>query len=424
MFNLFIFSNWQRRYNVSLLCTIALFICFIDRVNISVAILPMQAEFGWNDTTKGMILASFFIGYMIMQIAGGVLASRYGGKLVLGTAVVLWSLFTILTPIMAMASLPMLIIARILLGLGEGVSAPAGYSMFKHWVPKTEQARTISLFSTGAPLGTMVALLMSGWIINNYGWPMVFYAFGALGFIWLIFWQLNVYSTPELDPAISKKELDIIYNDKPPVELKQSIPWRNFFKEPAVWALLFTAFSTQWTLYLFLAWLPSYFTDVHGFGVARAGVYSAAPWLTMILMINVAGYISDKLIKSGKSTAFTRKLVQSIGLLGSATFLLLALYVQDSLMALFCTCGALGALSFCYSGYAVNPMDIAPKYSETLFGIVNTAATLPGILAVALTGWLVDVTSSYNSAFILAAVLSISGAAVFVIFGKGRPVIN
>ncbi|WOH38857.1 MFS transporter [Thalassotalea fonticola] len=424
MFNFSFFPQWQQRYNITILCTIALFICFIDRVNISVAILPMQTEFGWSDTVKGMVLASFFIGYMLMQIVGGVLASKFGGKIVLGSAVIFWSIFTMLTPILAMASLPMLILGRILLGLGEGASVPSAYSLFKHWVPKAEQARTISIFSSGAPLGTIIGLIASGWIINHYDWAMVFYIFGSLGFIWVVFWLLFAYSKPKDNPKISKEEVKLIYAEKEEIKQHEPVPWKQFFNKAPVWALFYTAFTTQWTLYLFLAWLPSYFADVHGFSITQAGLSSAAPWLTMIIMMNVAGVVSDKLIKSGKSAGFTRKLVQSLGLLGSALFLFLVLFVSEPIMAVLYTCGALGALSFCYSGYTVNPMDIAPKHSESLFGVVNTAATLPGILAVAITGWLVDITSSYHSAFILAAGLSISGALIFIIYGTGKKIID
>ncbi len=424
MLNSAFLSNWQQRHNITILCTFALIICFIDRVNISVAILPMQQQFGWDDTTKGLVLASFFIGYMIMQILGGILASKFGGKVVLGSAVIFWSLFTMLTPMLAVASFPLLIIGRILLGLGEGASVPAAYSMFKHWVPRSEQARTISTFSTGAPLGTIIGLIGSGWVIHHYGWEIVFYLFGGLGFIWIIFWLKFSYSKPSENPHISEQEIALIYAEKDEIKQHQVIPWKQFFTKPPVWALFYAAFTTQWTLYLFIAWLPSYFSDVHGFSITQAGFSSAAPWLTMIVMISVAGYTTDKLIARGKSVCFVRKLVQSIGLIGSALCLLLALYITEPVMAIVCTCGALGLLSFCYSGYTVNPMDIAPKHSEVLFGIVNTAGTLPGILSVALTGWLVDVTNSYNSAFILAATFSLSGALIFTLFGTTKKIID
>ena len=96
---------WPRRFTLVGLCFCSTFICYIDRVNISVAILPMAQEYGWNQTTQGVVLSSFFYGYLATQIFGGWLADRYGGKVVLGWGVLLWSFFTLVTPPAAAVSL-------------------------------------------------------------------------------------------------------------------------------------------------------------------------------------------------------------------------------------------------------------------------------------------------------------------------------
>ena len=80
---------------------LAVFICYIDRVNISVAIIPMQEQFGWNEAQVGIIFSIFYIGYVLTFILGGILADKYGGKTILGVGVLLWSIFTILTPFFA-----------------------------------------------------------------------------------------------------------------------------------------------------------------------------------------------------------------------------------------------------------------------------------------------------------------------------------
>ncbi|MBT7450816.1 MAG: MFS transporter, partial [Rhodospirillaceae bacterium] len=102
-------ASWPKRKSVVFLSFIAIFICYIDRVNISVAIIPMAEDLGWNLRTQGFVLSSFFIGYLLLQVVGGSLADRFGGKLVLGAGVLLWSLFTILTPPAASLGLAVLI---------------------------------------------------------------------------------------------------------------------------------------------------------------------------------------------------------------------------------------------------------------------------------------------------------------------------
>ena len=100
-----------------LMCFAATFVCYIDRVNISVAIIPMAEEFKWDLETQGIILSSFYVGYMIMQVLGGFLADRFGGKIVLGLGVLIWSFFTIVTPWAAFSGMLGLLIARIGMGL-------------------------------------------------------------------------------------------------------------------------------------------------------------------------------------------------------------------------------------------------------------------------------------------------------------------
>ena len=120
---------WQTRYTVVVMSFAAVFVCYIDRVNISVAILPMAEEFGWDASTQGAILSSFFFGYLLMQLGGGWLADRFGGKLILALGVLIWSIFTIITPPAALFGLSILIVARIGMGLGEAVTFPSIYSI-------------------------------------------------------------------------------------------------------------------------------------------------------------------------------------------------------------------------------------------------------------------------------------------------------
>lgn len=116
---------WPRRFILVGLCFLSTFVCYIDRVNMSVAIIPMAEEFKWDQTTKGIVLSSFFYGYLATQVLGGWLADRYGGKVVLGFGVLWWSVFTLLTPPAAAVSLAVLFIARVGMGFGEGVAFPA-----------------------------------------------------------------------------------------------------------------------------------------------------------------------------------------------------------------------------------------------------------------------------------------------------------
>ena len=117
----------------------------------------------------------------------------------------------------------------------------------------------------------------------------------------------------------------------------------------------------------------------------------------------------------------TRKVMQCTGLLLSAGFMLATRHAESPLAALVLLCGATGAIGFTWSGYACNALDIAPRHSTWLVGFSNTIATIPGIVGVAITGWLVDVTGTYSAPFILTASIAVLGALVYAGFFNARP---
>jgi MFS family permease len=192
---------WPRRYTVVGLLTLATAICYVDRVNISIAIIPLARDKGYDTAASGLILSSFFWGYIGPQMLGGWLADRFGGKRVLMAGVVLWSLGTLLTPPSAAISFGALLLMRGLLGLGESVHFPAVHSIAARWTIASERSRAISLYVSGVPLGTVVALLASPIIVLSLGWPVVFYISGVLGFLWIAAWMLKAADDPENCPG-------------------------------------------------------------------------------------------------------------------------------------------------------------------------------------------------------------------------------
>ena len=163
--------------------------------------------------------------------------------------------------------------------------------------------------------------------------------------------------------VISVSELKQITDMASTEEQKHVFPWRSFVRLPAFWALLINHFCSNMVLYISLAWLPSYFRDAQGLSISGAGLYSAAPWLSMFLMTNVGGWLADRMMAGGVSITNVRKIMQISGLLGGATFLLFLQDAQDSTEALLLMCAVLGMASFTVSGFGANPLDISTPRS-------------------------------------------------------------
>ena len=143
----------------------------------------------------------------------------------LGAAVIWWSLFTLLTPVAAQLSLPALIAARIALGIGEAAVVPGSFNMLGRWVHPDHRTRAVALVSSGVAMGTVFALPVTGWIIRDHGWPMAFYAFGALGFVWGAGWY-----------GLVREGRDVALPDAAD-ETPRRVPWGRILRAPAVWAV-------------------------------------------------------------------------------------------------------------------------------------------------------------------------------------------
>ena len=413
-------AHWPRRYVLVFLVFLSVFVCYIDRVNISVAIIPMAADLGWNMQTQGMVLSSFFIGYMLLQIVGGRLADRYGGKVVLGAGVLLWSLFTILTPPAAFLGIGILILARIAMGMGEAVTFPSIYSLYSRWLPLNERSRAVGFANSGIPLGTVFALVVTPIIVESLGWEWAFYSFGAVGVLWYLLWRISVTAAPAEHPTITEAELGLIQAESSTSAAARTLPLREILSHAPVWAIITAHFCNNWSLYVLLSWLPTFVNKGLGVDYASVGWVTMFPHIAAFVFLNVAGTVTDRLISNGMDVGKVRKLMQTIGF-GSITIALTVVgYVETVWMAItiMCVGNALGA--FVTGGFVVNHMDIAPKHAGTLMGITNTAGTIPGIIGVYVSGMILEATGSWVLVFQTAAGVTLFGLLVFLMFASSK----
>ncbi|KAJ6837857.1 ascorbate transporter, chloroplastic-like [Iris pallida] len=448
-------SNWwqlqfPKRWVIVLLCFSAFLLCNMDRVNMSIAILPMSAEFNWNPATVGLIQSSFFWGYLLTQIAGGIWADKIGGKLVLGFGVVWWSIATILTPFAARVGLPFLLVMRAFMGIGEGVAMPAMNNILSKWIPVSERSRSLSLVYSGMYLGSVTGLAFSPILIHKFGWSSVFYAFGSLGSIWFALWQSKAHSLPQEDPELSPDEKRLILGGNVAEEPVSSIPWRLILSKAPVWALIISHFCHNWGTFILLTWMPTYYNQVLKFNLTESGLLCVLPWLTMAVFANIGGWIADTLVAKGFSITTVRKIMQSIGFLGPAFFLTQLSHVRTPALAVLCMACSQGTDAFSQSGLYSNHQDIGPRYAGVLLGLSNTAGVLAGVFGTAATGYILqrgqprlmilrqlflisnieltcrflELSGSWDDVFKVSVALYIVGTVVWNLFSTGEKILD
>ena len=417
--------NLPYRFKVIFLSFLAVSICYIDRVNISVAIIPMQEQFGWSEFQVGIILSSFYFGYMFTLIIGGYLADKYGGKKVLGYGLLIWSFFTIITPFFAYSGLWWLIFIRILMGLGEGITFPSWHAIYARWIPFKERTRAVAFTNSGIAAGTLFGYAVAALIIAKYSWEWVFYLFGILGIFWYFFWNRSVTSFPEDNKNLSAQELKLIKNEAPSKESAPSIPFFKLIKNMPFVAIAVATFCNNWSLYTFLSYLPKYVNapiTEGGMGIElSSNIFVFAiliPCVVSIASLIMGGYLADGLIKKGYLVINDRKAVYSVGFFGSALFLFL-MSSEDSLLnvvILLCLINVCSGI--CAGGFGVNHADRGPKYTGSLVGISGSIGMIAAILSPIVAGTVLQITNSWSIIFYICAGMLIFGGIFYFIFAS------
>ena len=398
-----------------LMTVVAVYICMIDRIAISIAIIPMAADNGWSPTVQGAVMSAFFLGYVTLQIPAGYLSDRYGGKWVLGLGVLFWSLFTILTPAAAALGLTMLLGCRFLMGVAEAVTWPSIYSLYSRWIHPDRRASAVGLMNSGIAGGSVIALICTPWLISVWSWQGAFYLYGVLGVAWFLVWALRGRSSPDTVASWHEAPEDATAQGAEAVSPTSypKLTIAGMLRSRAVWAIAVAHIAINWSLYLVLSWFPTFVNRVMGAALQLAGLLALAPTTMSLIMAPLAGRLFDGLIARGMNRLAVRRVLQSLAFTGIAVAMLL-LTVGDSLIfsvTIITVSNALTALSV--GGFATNHLDIAPNQSGLLMGVTNTLAALASSASVFVSGWILDITGSWDAVFQTAAGVSVFGAVLY-----------
>ncbi|XP_056327550.1 sialin isoform X2 [Danio aesculapii] len=306
-----------------------------------------------------------------------------------------------------------------------GVTYPAMHAMWASWAPPLERSRLLTISYTGAQLGTVVALPLSGQICFYLDWTYVFYIFGAVGLLWFFLWICFVSNSPSSHKRITEAEktyiMSSLKNELSPTT--DYIPWTSIFKSMPLWAIVVAHFSYNWTFYTLLTLLPTYMNDVLGFSIQQNGMLSALPYLGCWLLALLGGQLADLLRERFLfRTVIVRKAFTVIGMAGPAVFLVAAGYTGCNYIlavAFLTISSSLGGISA--SGFNINHLDIAPSYAGILLGITNSFATIPGMVGPVIARSLTksNTIPEWQIVFYISAAINIFGAVFFTIFGKG-----
>lgn len=415
-------QNQRKKWTICLFIQTSLL--FAARVAMPVCASSISKQFGWNKANLGAVMGSFFWGYLTTQIIGGYMADRIGGDKVLWISGFTWGSLIFITPYIAYFntntshSVVILALARVFLGVSQGVHYPSMMSLLAKRIQESKRSLPLSIITSAANFGSLICGGLGSVIMEHYGWEKVFYVVGIASLSWTYsLWALSQDHHNVL--AIDK----MVFSQSSAIQSSSQIevPWRKILTSKPIWAMILAHFCNGNCFYILLSWLPTYFEE--HFPDEKGWVYNVVPWIFSIPSCIVGGYLSNYLLKCKFGITSTRKILEILSLGGVAIFGMLLPYCKSFVAALFCSGFAIALQTFHNSGVLVVPQDIAPKYSGSVFGVMNAIGAIPGFLGVYITGYILSVTKSWKSVFYFMGIVNLVGASVFAVWGTSEKIL-
>jgi len=410
-----------RRWRIAALLGIGVLVNYFDRVNLSVAGPALHAEFGLSTVGFGYLSGAFNWTYAALQLPMGVLLDRFGVRKLGRIGALLWSLASFGAA--ASPGLRTFFSMRLLLGIGEAPTFPAYAKATGYWFPRQERSLATAIFDAAAKFGPAIGVVMMGTLTVHCGWRTSFAATGLVSFFFFLAFYA-AYRDPKDDPRLSSTERRFIAEGGAHAESEtkepKGAPLGYLLRQRKVIGLITGFFGYNYSFYLLLYWLPSYFSALR-LDPLHAVLYTSVPWLVATATdLLVGGWLVDTLVRRGARDTVVRQTV----LIGGTCFGLAiagAMTTRNPAIAVVWISIALGGLSAAAPvGWSI-PSLIAPRDSVgKVGGILNFGNQIAGILAPVVTGYLAG---SFPRAFGVAAVLLLLGIAAYIfLLGKIEPV--
>lgn len=390
-------------------------VSYLDRAALSIAAPLIARDLNLDPAQLGIVFSSFFFGYALFCFVGGWASDRIGAKTVFTLSMTVWSVFCGLTA--AAFSVTSLLIVRVIFGMGEGPFSSTANKLVSNWFPRREQASAVGLANAGQPLGAALAGPLVGFIAVSFSWRVAFVAVAVVGLVWTVAWVFFATDRPEQHPKLSAAErATILEAPDEPMPLAVST-LGELLRRPAILATAFAFFGYAYILYFFLSWFPSYLTMAQHLSIQRMGVVNVIPWMVGFLGLASGGFVCDYIYRRTGRALFARKLVLVTSLIIAAICVALAGVVTrvESVVALMAI-----TVFFMYltaSTYWAIILDtVEPRRVGGVSGFVHMIANCAGIVAPTMTGYLVQWSGSFTSAFVLTGVIAVAGALSVAMF--------
>jgi ACS family D-galactonate transporter-like MFS transporter len=387
------------------LLALAALINYIDRGNLSIAASLLKDELNLSASQLGILLSSFFWTYSLFLPVSGWLADRFDAKWVMAVGYFIWSGATAATG--GLHAFSALLAARLMLGIGESAAYPCYARTLVRHVPEVGRGFANALIAAGVGCGPALGTFFGGTLMARYGWRPFFIVLGVISMAWLIPWFRWI---PRCGPAISAME-------------KGGAGFLELLKQRSMWGTCGGLFGANYVLYFEITWLPYYLVRERHLSMGTMAKIGGLGYLCYSAGAVVFGWISDRWIAAGGTPTLVRKTIAGVGA-GSAGLLLLGCALAGPTISVILLLLAFAAGGMCGSNiWAITQTLAGPRMTGRWTGLQNFLGNLAGIIAPAVTGFVVDYTGHFILAFVIMAVVALLAAlSYFYVIGPVKEI--
>ena len=404
----------KKRYEVLVVMAIFSIITYMDRTAISITGKSITADLGLTEIQFGYIGAAFAFAYGVFDIPTGIMGDRWGPRIVLIRIVIWWSIFTVLTGFVN--GFLMLLIVRFLFGMGEAGAYPNATVAISRWFPKSERGSAQSIVWMGSRIGGALAPLVATYIMTQYGWRYVFYVFGVMGALWVIYWAFWFKDEPRNMKGISDAEVKEIEEGREIKSASHTLSWDSWkiiLKNSNLWALMMMYHFLLYGAYFYLTWMPKYLEK--GRGVSKEDmVYMAAlPFLLGIFGCLIGGYSSDFLSKK-YGLKLGRRIVGMTGLVVSGICMITATLIKDNSVSIIFLSLGLAFKDFTLPVAWAVAGDIGGRNAGSISGAMGMMGQLGSTISSIAFGYILTHTGSWETPVQIIGVIVILGGILWL----------
>jgi ACS family D-galactonate transporter-like MFS transporter len=415
----------RHRYVVMVMIFICVVITYLDRSNISITAPAMRHELGIDTVRMGWILSAFGWTYAFCQIPGGWLVDRIRPRYFYPGILILWSVATAFLGMVG--SFVALLCLRLLIGALEAPSYMINNQVVTSWFPDRERAGAIGFYTSGQFIGLAFLQPLLVWLVAEHGWRAVFFTTGIGGMFWGLIWWVT-YRTPRESGRANAAEIALIEAGGGLVDLgsaeankqKRKLSWNDLgtvFKYRKLWGVYIGQFAVTSCQWFFLTWFPTYLVEFRHLSILKSGIYVSLPFIAAFFGTQLAGFLSDRILRSGRSLGLARKSPIIFGLLLSSSIVGANFVDAPELVIAFM------ALAFFGNGMASIGWSlishVAPRHLIGLTGgTFNFISNLSGITTPLIIGYLAQ-GGNFAPGLTYIATVAVIGALTYIfVIGK------